>query len=191
MKEIFLASASPRRAELLAQIGLKFKVYPSDVDETVDISLSAEDVVRNLSYKKAQSVTEKVDRNSIVIGADTIVFKDAILGKPENEIQAFDMLSSLQGHWHEVITGVTVFNSLDLSYSIDFEKTYVKMKRLEESTIKAYIKTGEPMDKAGAYGIQGIGALFIERIEGCYFNVVGLPLLKLSTMLEEFGVKVL
>lgn len=191
MKEIVLASASPRRFELLKQLGINFKVYPADIIENILPGLSSEELVQELSLEKAMYVARKLGNDSIVIGADTIVVKDSVLGKPENEKQAFDMLKYLQGGWHEVLTGITVVDSCSLKYVRSFEKTRVKMRKLNDSTIGSYIKTGEPMDKAGAYGIQGIGALLVERIEGCYFNVVGLPLVKLSSKLEEFGVKIL
>lgn len=191
MREIVLASASPRRCELLKQIGVSFKVIPSNVEENISIDLSPEELAQNLAYEKALSVAKKLENDSIVIGADTIVVKNGVLGKPLNENQAFDMLSSLQGDWHEVITGIAVIEVPGLRYLKGFEKTRVRMRNVSDDAIKAYIKTGEPMDKAGAYGIQGMGAVFIERIEGCYFNVVGLPLMKLAVMLEEFGIRVL
>lgn len=191
MKEIVLASASPRRLELLKQIGLTFSVFPSDIDEQIDIGSGVEEAVQNLSFRKALNVAEKLEKGPLVIGADTIVFKDCILGKPEDEDHAFRMLKTLQGGWHEVITGVTVIDSSNGNHLSGYEKTKVKMRELSDDIISSYIRTGEPLDKAGAYGIQGIGALLVEKIEGCYFNVVGLPLLKLSLMLEEFGVSIL
>ena len=189
MKKVVLASSSPRRYEMLKQIGLKFEVIPADIEEVIDTKLIPENMVQKLSYDKAFYVANKFN-NLIVIGADTIVLKDEILGKPNNEEHAFKMLKSLQGAWHEVITGVTVIDSSDLRYVNAFEKTRVKMKPLSESDIRSYIKTGEPMDKAGSYGIQGKGAVLVEKIEGCYSNVVGLPLMKLSLVLEGFGITI-
>lgn len=191
MREIVLASASPRRYELLKQVGLNFKVCPADIIENMLQGITAEELVKGLSHEKAIHVAKKLGSGYLVIGADTVVMKDSILGKPENEKQAFDMLKLLQGKWHEVLTGITVVDSSNLKYVSCFEKTKVKMRMLDDYTIEAYIRTGEPMDKAGAYGIQGIGALIIERIEGCYFNVVGLPLTKLCSVLGGFGIKVL
>lgn len=191
MKRIILASASPRRSELLRQVGIEFEIIPSNIIETIDESLKPEDFAKMLSYQKALSVAKGLESRSVVLGADTIVVKNGILGKPEDEEDAFGMLKSLQGDWHEVITGITLVDSSGLESIKEYEKTRVKMRTLSEKDIKAYIKTGEPMDKAGAYGIQGVGALLVEKIEGCYFNVVGLPLYRLSVMLEKFGVFIL
>ncbi|HHV98274.1 MAG TPA: septum formation inhibitor Maf [Clostridiaceae bacterium] len=196
MKDIILASASPRRYELLKQIGLEFEVVPSDVDEDADTIHAPEELVKELAYKKALSVAKMLNRqcparDALVIGADTIVVKDGILGKPQNEQSAYEMLKSLGGGWHDVITGISVVSSCDLRSFTDFEKTRVKMRPFDDRIIRNYINTREPQDKAGAYGIQGMGALLVERIEGCYFNVVGLPLFKLSRVLEKFGVYVL
>jgi septum formation protein len=197
MNEIILASASPRRSELLRQIGLNFRVLPSNMDETLEGSPEPAEYASRLACGKALGVAGQlssqsaVDKGYLVIGADTVVVKNGILGKPENEAHAFQMLKQLQGDWHEVITGVSVVQSLDRRHETGVEVTRVKMRSLSEAGILAYIRTGEPFDKAGAYGIQGMGALLVEKIEGCYFNVVGLPLYMLSTMLERFGTKVL
>lgn len=195
MKGIILASASPRRAELLRQIGLSFDIIPSDSDETIDIELKPEEVVQQLAYMKAESIAKdlKVKNRTgrLIIGADTIVVKDRILGKPLDENDAFHMLKSLKGHWHEVLTGVSLIDSESLETVNFYEKTRVKMRSYTEGEIYSYIRTGEPMDKAGSYGIQGCGAVLVERIEGCYFNVVGLPLSRLSTYLGRFGIDVL
>jgi septum formation protein len=197
MNEIILASASPRRSELLRQIGLNFRVLPSNMDETLEGSPEPTEYASRLACGKALGVAGQlssqsaVDKRYLVIGADTIVVKNGILGKPENEAHAFQMLKQLQGDWHEVITGVSVVQSLDRRHETGVEVTRVKMRSLSDAGILAYIRTGEPFDKAGAYGIQGMGALLVEKIEGCYFNVVGLPLYMLSTMLERFGTKVL
>ncbi|HEX3028347.1 MAG TPA: Maf family protein [Clostridia bacterium] len=191
MKDIILASASPRRMDLLRQVGLKFRVEPSNVDEKNNMGCSAEELVKKLSYEKALSIAKSIETDSMVIGADTVVFRGNILGKPEDKIQAYEMLKSLQGEWHEVITGLSVIECTSMKNITCCEITRVKMRAMTDRLIKAYIDTGEPMDKAGAYGIQGFGALLVEKIEGCYFNVVGLPLQKLSVVLEEFGVKIL
>lgn len=191
MKEIILASASPRRVELLKQVKLDFKAVPSNFDETINEILSIKDLVQSLAYGKANDIAKKLKSDSLVIGADTVVVKDGILGKPNNEGHAYSMLKMLQGEWHEVVTGIAVIDSSSQKFVLGYELTRVKMKQLSDDIINSYIKTGEPMDKAGSYGIQGLGALLVERIEGCYFNVVGLPLLKLSNILEEFGVKIL
>jgi len=195
MELIVLASSSPRRSVLLRQIGLKFEIMIPDVDESIDSHESPELVAQELAYLKALSAADRLKRNGrydcLVIGADTIVVKDGILGKPENSNQAYNMLKSLQGSWHEVITGLTVIDCAGMRSIKCFEKTLVKMKSLSDDEIWSYIDTGEPLDKAGAYGIQGIGALLVERIEGCYFNVVGLPLSRLSEVFGQFGVSLL
>ncbi len=190
MKKIVLASASPRRCDLLKLMGLEFLVVPSKVEEEIASPYKPEELAVVISQRKALNVAESQE-DCIVIGADTIVVKDGILGKPRSEEEAYHMLKSLQGGWHEVITGVTVADSSVGRYLSSYERTRVKMRPMSDELIYAYIKTGEPMDKAGAYGIQGKGALLIERIDGCYFNVVGLPIMKLSSMLEEFGVNML
>jgi septum formation protein len=191
MQKIVLASASPRRVELLTQVGLDFEVMPSSVEENFDETLSPEQIVCDLAYRKAKHVADLIEGNSLVIGADTIVLSEKILGKPSDKREAYKILNSLQGKWHEVITGVVIIDTENSTSKVDYEKTRVKMRNMSAEMIENYINTGEPMDKAGAYGIQGLGAVLVERIEGCYFNVVGLPLMKLSTMLEGFGIKIL
>lgn len=191
MKSIVLASASPRRSDLLRQIGVDFRVLPSNIEEVLPHGMHPAEAVEELALKKALSVSENLKDGSLVIGADTIVVKDDILGKPSDEYDALRMLHILEGDIHEVLTGVAVVDLSTMKYIKGHEKTKVFMKSLTDEKIKAYIDTGEPMDKAGAYGIQGKGALLVEKIEGCYFNVVGLPLGKISEMLEYFGVKVL
>ena len=191
MKNIVLASASPRRAELLKLINLEFIVVPSYITETIDEKLSIEEVVQSLACQKATDVAKNLKAGELVIGADTVVVKNGILGKPQNREQAFCMLQALQGEWHEVLTGLAVIDTRLQKIQLGFERTRVKMKPLSDEKIISYINTGESDDKAGAYGIQGFGSLLIERIDGCYFNVVGLPLQKLSCMMEDFGVKFL
>lgn len=191
MKEIILASASPRRMELLRQIGLKFRVMPSNIEENIDLNVEPETTAMRLAYGKAFNIAGELAGGAIVIGADTIVVKDGILGKPCDEKDAFRMLKKLQGSWHEVITGVAVVESGTMRVVNDYERTLVKMRKLDDEEILSYIETGEPMDKAGAYGIQGLGAVLVERIEGCYSNVVGMPLSKLTSIMDEFGISIL
>lgn len=191
MKDIVLASASPRRSELLKRIGLEFKIMPSDIDETNIGNLEPEAYTVDLANKKALDIANKTNSRALIIAADTIVVKDGILGKPSDENEAFEMLKALQGQWHEVITGVAVIDSETKKGITDYEKTLVKMASLSDMEIKSYIKSGEPMDKAGSYGIQGLGAMIVERIEGCYFNVVGLPLNKLNIMMGSFSINLL
>jgi len=192
---IILASGSPRRRELLDMAGFSFEIIPADVDETADPALSPDQLVAHLSEKKAFHTRDMLKRQkaqnkhdaAVVIGADTVVaIDDLILGKPKDEDDAFDMLSRLQGRAHTVFTGVTV-TACKADKTLTFvESTKVFMRTLTESEIRAYMATGEPFDKAGAYGIQEKGAVLIERVEGDYFTVVGLPLCRLSLILNEF-----
>lgn len=181
---LILASASPRRKELLRLITDDFKVVTADVDETVPDDIDIFEAPCYLALKKAKAVFEN-NKNSVIIGADTAVFLGVkMLGKPESEENAEKMLSSLSGKEHLVITGCAVISEREIkTFSV---KTYVKFKSLTKKEIKDYIATGEPMDKAGAYGIQGKGALFVEKINGDYYNVVGLPVEKLNIVLNSF-----
>ena len=182
--DIILASKSPRRMELLAMLGLDFTVIPAEGDENADPNAEPGEMVMWLASQKAEEVA-KYHPDSLVIGSDTLVFLDGKpLGKPHTEDEAFKMLSSLSGRTHLVCTGVAVIYG-DRRI-VDFEKTDVEFRELTTEEIWEYIETGEPMDKAGAYGIQGRGSVFIPGIKGDYFNVVGLPLCKLWTILNEF-----
>lgn len=194
-KTIVLASSSARRKELLHGLGLDYVVFPSSADETIDETVEPADYVRILAERKAQDVAQeygKLHKDFLVIGADTIVVLDGeVLGKPVDPEDAARMLGNLQGKIHDVYTGVCVVDGNDGSLKSGFCRTRVTMKKLNEARIQRYIATGEPLDKAGAYGIQGKGALLIEGIEGDYFSVVGLPLGLTSDLLEEFGVQLL
>ncbi|MDD4601195.1 Septum formation protein Maf [bioreactor metagenome] len=186
---IVLASASPRRRELLAQIGCGFTVVTSDIIEDNTQDIPPEQLVILQAKIKAQSVAAVVDRHDIVIGADTIVVLDGqVYGKPKDTHDAKCMLFSLSGREHKVITGIAVVTR-DILLT-DYEVTTVKMAELTAEDIQRYVISGEPMDKAGAYAIQGKGAVFIERIDGCYSNVVGMPLRKLAKLLAKVGVSV-
>ena len=179
---IILASKSPRRQELLKFITQDFTVKTAEVDETLPEKISPADAVLYLSKIKAEPFKNE---NDVVIGADTVVAIDGkILGKPSDKADARDMLRLLSGKTHSVFTGVTVFKGND-SKSF-FSETKVTFFELSESEIENYISTGEPLDKAGAYGIQGFGSLLVEKIEGDYFNVVGLPVSKLNRLLTNF-----
>lgn len=188
--EIVLASGSPRRRELLSHLKVDFRVRTSEVSEEVEEVLHPNEVVEILSLRKAQKVAE-LEQNAWVIGADTIVVLDGkILGKPQTQADAFSMLRRLQGNQHEVYSGISVVEVREglLQRTItSYAKTNVWMKTLSEERIRWYIETGEPMDKAGSYGIQGYGASFIEKIDGCYFNVVGMSLSLLTNLLEEYS----
>ena len=174
---LVLASASPRRAHLLTQIGLKFEIHPSNIPEiTPHKDVTPELVTQKLAYQKAKVVSEQFSE-AVVIGADTLVsLSDELLNKPMNDIHAKKMLTRLSGTCHKVVTGVSLIYSPHKIERTWAEITNVYFRDLSESEIEAYIETGEASDKAGAYGIQGRGAAFVKRIEGCYFNVVGLPL---------------
>ena len=181
-----LASESPRRLELLRQIGIEPKVELSNYHEEMRSSNPAELVMAN-AVGKGQSVVPNVTGDDVVIAADTIVLLDnMILGKPKDREEAFKMLRNLSGKTHEVLTGVAVFYKGKKKVAV--EKTIVKFRKLTDREIQNYVKTGEPLDKAGAYGIQGRGAIFINSIEGCYNNVVGLPLTRLYTLFAELDV---
>ncbi len=186
---IVLASASPRRQELLKLIVPDFEVVPSDFDEkSMNFSKIPPTHVIQASIAKACAV-EKNCPDAIVIAADTIVVVDGkILGKPRDKKEAFKMLKLLSGRAHYVYTGLTVTRRSPQFLCSQFERTEVRFAQLSDETIRKYIATGEPMDKAGAYAIQGKGSVFVEGITGCYFNVVGLPLHRLSKMLKNFGV---
>lgn len=186
--KIILASASPRRRELLERIGLTdFIVRVPDVEESFPEGLTPEETVKFISREKADAAAALCGADDIVITADTMVFLDRRrLGKPRDEQDALDMLTALQGRKHVVCTGVTVRRGGDSL--TEAESTNVFFRPADEEALRRYIRTGEPMDKAGAYGIQERGALLVERLEGDYFNVMGLPVLRLSRMLEHFGV---
>lgn len=191
MGKIILASGSPRRREILSQIGVEFEVEISDKEEEYDSTIPA-DIVKELAMKKAQDIAESHERKDLtVIGADTVVvYEGKILGKPTDKEDAFRMIDMLQGQCHQVYTGVAV-----LIYEKDgteqiishAEETKVFVDPMDEQEIKQYVDTGEPMDKAGGYGIQGRFAAYIGRIEGDYYNVVGLPAAYISRQLKRAG----
>jgi len=191
MKTIILASASPRRKELLEKTGLRFKVEPSNYEEVIPSETEPHELAQKISLEKAKVVASK-HQNVIVIAADTfIVFGGKILGKPHTEKEARKMLEAISGKSHSVITGFSIIdtsNNKALSKSVE-TKIYVRKLTLAE--IDAYVKSREPLDKAGAYAIQGLGAVFVEKIEGDYFNVIGLPLSALTEALKEFGINIL
>ncbi len=183
---VILASGSPRRKELLTQIGLPFTVIPSSAEENIPSGISPDMVVKSLSLLKAADVCKSQPAEALVIGADTIVVADdEILTKPKDEADAKAMLRRLSGRSHSVLTGLTVMRARDGKSVSVAEETSVYFKDLTDEEIASYIRTGEPMDKAGAYGVQGLGGLFIEKIDGDYYNVVGLPLQRLGRLLQE------
>jgi len=189
MARIVLASGSPRRQELLQRIGIcDFTVRVPHVEEWFPDGLTAQEIVCYISREKSQAVPSEADE--IVITADTMVFlDDKKLGKPADETEALAMLTALQGRHHTVCTGVTVRQGEKLLTRA--QSTDVYFRPASETELRAYIAGGEPMDKAGAYGVQGQGALLVERIDGDFFNVMGLPVLLLSRMLADFGITLL
>ena len=189
-KTLILASASPRRRELLGRFAVPFRVIPARGAETAPEGLTPGALVRCLAEHKAAEVAEGEGPESVIIAADTVVEIDGeILGKPGTPERAAEMLRRLSGRTHRVWTGVCVRQGERILSAA--EETAVRFLELEEEEIRAYVATGEPMDKAGAYGYQDRACLFVERIEGDYFNVVGLPMDRLGRMLRDFGVSLL
>jgi septum formation protein len=191
--KLILASSSPRRAEVLRNAGFVFEVRPADVDETRLPHESAENYVRRVAQAKARAISEPARaaaERAIVIAADTtVVAEGQILAKPEDAADARRMLSLFNGKTHEVLTALCIINVPAAKEALHVEKTRVEFLKMSKEEIESYIQTGEPFDKAGAYGIQGIAGRFATRIEGCYFNVLGLPLSRLWTTLQSLGWK--
>jgi septum formation protein len=191
MKTIILASASPRRKEIFEKTGLKFSVDAGNYEEDMDSTLEPHRLARFLSFQKATNVAHR-HANALVIAADTfIVFKGRLMGKPHTRVEAHKMLKTLNGKMHSVITGFTVVDTESgkrLSRSVE---TRVWFKQMTDIEIATYVKSGEPLDKAGAYAIQGLGSVIVRKIEGDYLNVVGLPLHAVAKALGQFGIKIL
>lgn len=189
--KLILASASPRRAQILRDAGLRFEIAQANVSERRKRGETARNMTRRLAQAKAQAVVGKFGNKlprSIVIGADTIVeVNGEILGKPRSPRAAREMLRKLSGRTHCVVTSVAAIRLPDRAARIATESTRVRFALLNAHQIADYVATGEPLDKAGAYAVQGIGGRFIERIDGCYFNVVGLPVARLCRMLIDLG----
>jgi len=186
-----LASSSPRRRELLQTLGIPFTIQTSDVDETTAPDLSPSDVVEELAVRKARAVAS-TQKEGVVLGSDTIVvLEEQILGKPADEADAFRMLTMLQGREHTVYSGVALIDAASGRVEVSHSRTQVRIRPLTQAEIESYIATREPMDKAGSYAIQGIGATIVEGIMGDYFTVVGLPLSLTAQMLSRFGITVL
>lgn len=184
-KQLVLASNSPRRRELLAIAGYKYEVIPSNASE-IECGMSASEIVRLNAIAKAKEVADRYP-DAVVIGADTVVCLDGkILGKPRDSVHAKLMLESLSGREHSVITGFSVVSGNNTESGVC--ETSVKFRKLSEPEIEAYIATGEPLDKAGAYGIQERASVFAESISGDYFNIVGLPVAELYPILADFGI---
>ncbi len=187
LKSLVLASASPRRAEILRAVGWPFEVQPADVDESLLRGETAPDYVQRLALAKSEAIAAS-RLFGLVLGADTIVVADhVILGKPRDEEDARRMLRRLSGKWHEVLTGVALVRAEDRRRRIAYERTRVRFAAMSEREIEGYVATGEPLDKAGAYAVQGGAALFIEAIDGDYWNVVGLPVRLVYNLAGEFS----
>jgi septum formation protein len=189
--KLILASASPRRAEILRNAGIQFEIRKTDVDESRIVGELPGDYVRRLALAKALSAAaeyrDPIDK-TLILGADTVVVVDAdILGKPASQDDARSMLRRISGRVHEVHTGLALVRTPGTMQRVVEEITRVHFASLAAQEIEDYIATGEPFDKAGAYGIQGIGGRYVTRIEGCYFNVMGLPLARLWSLLREIG----
>jgi septum formation protein len=198
--QIILASASPRRAELLDQIGIRYRVQAVDIDESRQPNESAEFMVQRLASEKSQAVANNSSKlfspnsNSItdfpVLGADTLgVLNGELLVKPKNFEHAHAMLSSMSGNWHEILSAIAL--SYNGQTRVKLNRNRVLFRQISSEEIEAYWQTGEPQDKAGAYAIQGLAAAFIERIEGSYSGIMGLPLFETSQLLEEIGINII
>jgi septum formation protein len=182
---LVLASQSPRRAELIGRLGLEFDVVPADIDESYGEGEMPHDHAERLALEKAQ-VVAATHPHALVVGSDTIVVVDgAVLGKPRSEAQAVEMLMRLSGREHEVCTGIAVARGGRVESGL--ERVKVRFRAIDRQACEEYVATGEPMDKAGAYGIQGFGSAIVERIEGDYFAVMGLPVVRMLGLIERFG----
>ena len=191
MRTIILASASPRRKQLLKKLGLAFTVVPSDVDEKLNPRLNPRSQVETLALKKAEAVASKFP-DAIIIGADTLVaLGDDIIGKPHDEAEAKRMLKKLRGRMHTIVTGFVLLDTAAKRTLVKSIETKVWFRKIDPSEITTYLAKEKPYDKAGAYAIQDLGAIFIEKIEGDYFGAVGLPLFALAKELKKLGVTVL
>mgnify|MGYP006289239711 CR=1 FL=1 len=187
MEQIILASGSPRRKKLVERLGIDFEVCPSQIDEDQVNESRPEVLVKVLARLKAQEVADR--KEGIIIAADTVVsLHQEVLGKPATEKEAYAMLKKLSGSEHQVTTGITVIsNSQEIT---DYQQTTVQFREIDDQEINQYIATGEPMDKAGAYGIQAKGAIFVTGINGCFYNVMGMPLAWLVERLKELGIAI-
>ncbi|MFA5986590.1 MAG: Maf family protein [Parcubacteria group bacterium] len=189
-RRIILASTSPRRKELLEQIGLDFEIMPSAYEEDMHMKMSNARLSEVLAYGKAVDVAKKV-QDGVVIGSDTFVTYNGVrMGKPINKKEAVKMLQTISGQWVTIYSGIAIIDTKTKREYIAHEITKVKIKKLVQKEIVTYIKTGEPLDKAGAFAIQGRGATFIEKISGCHTNVIGLPLHRLYLGLQKLDIAV-
>lgn len=188
--KIILASSSPQRKALLEQIGLEFEIIPSVYEENMRLEVENEKLAMHLAYEKTKDVAGKI-KEGLVIGADTfIALGKERIGKPKNDKEAKQILKKISGKTLKVYSGIAIIDAATKTLAKDYEVTKVKMREMSDEEIDAYIKTKEPLNKAGACAIEGIGAIFIEKIEGCYSNIVGLPLYCLWRNLSKFGLDI-
>ncbi|NQT50313.1 septum formation protein Maf [Candidatus Kuenenbacteria bacterium] len=191
MKQIILASTSPRRQEIMSKTGLKFKVIPSNYEEDMTLKLTPIKLAKLLSRGKAQSIAKKY-QNHIIIGADTfVVLEKKLLGKPKSPAEAKTMLKAISGKILLIVTGFTIIDTESGKSISKATETKVHIKKLSNSEIINYVKTKEPLDKAGAFGVQEMGAVIIKKIEGDFYNVMGLPIFDLAQELKKFGINIL
>jgi septum formation protein len=190
MKKIILASTSPRRHALLRQIGLKFEIVPSNYEEDMTLKLLPNKLAMFLARGKAYDVAKR-KKSGIVIGVDTfVVLNKEVIGKPHNKIKAKETLQKISNKTLKVYSGVAIIDAKTKKEIIDYEISKVKIRKISASEIRKYIATKEPLDKAGAFGMQGLGAIFVSKIDGCYSNVVGLPLHNLEKNLAKLGIDI-
>ena len=188
-QRIILASESPRRKELLTLLGFPFDVMPSPYEEDMTLDMNPYDLVQTLALGKAEAVENMLEEPAIIIGADTfIVHNNRPIGKPKDAAEAQAMLRELTGTTHEVVTGMACINMYAGERTVVEERSSITMRSMTDTMIQNYIATGEPMDKAGAYAVQGLGAILIENLVGDFFTVVGLPVCRLSMILEDWGI---
>lgn len=185
MKKIILASKSPRRIEMLSKYSANIKIYSPETDETVQWGDQPQTTVMRLAFKKAQEVLSMCEEDGLIVSADTVVYLDRIMGKPSDYREGFEMIKALSGRKHKVFTGICICSTYSGKKVLDYEETDVFFNDLTDDEIARYLNTGEYIDKAGGYGIQGYGELLVKRIDGCYNNVKGLPLSRLNYLLKK------
>jgi len=189
-QKIILASTSPRRKGLLQQMGIDFEIIPSDYEEDMKMKLAPEKLAKVLAYGKAKNVADKI-KQGIVIGVDTfLVYNGKKLGKPHTKENAYKMLKMFSGKTIKVYSGVALIDAKTKKEIQDYEVSKFTFKKLSDREIKNYIKTGEPLDKAGAIAIQGLGSIFIRKVKGCYANIVGFPIYNIAKNLEKMNVNI-
>lgn len=189
-QKIILASTSPRRHGLAQQMGLDFEIVSSSYEEDMKMKLSAKELAMTLAYGKAQDIAKK-RKTGIVLGIDTFIyFNGEKLGKPSTKKEAFSLLKKFSGKKLKVYSGVALINCKTKKEIRDFEVSEVEFRKIEDKEIKRYIETGEPLDKAGAFAIQGLGSIFVKKVNGCYANIVGFPIANLYKNLQKMGVNI-